>query len=324
MRVGTETRRRRRAPGLRVVAGIDSGRCSWVWISACGRAVSRHGGSGHDVRDASGAVLPGLHRHRHQHLIVVAVQNTATEANCTYRSPLSDSGKTTPSEVGLAGASGRRPAPRYPPRRTTGAFELHAAGQQRSIEVVDVAASRRAKLETQSGVTGMVITERRPPSLPVAGLKFHPTGEPGPRESSPLRNAVPRERRPRQASAGVVRRKSAAHFEQPRQQPVHVSVSSCAVEEFKVHRSTNYTAETAATPADQRYRLQLKSGTIDLPPDSAPSSISNDCDGRMQLLRAPAQPKPPARPSSSVRRCDGRSGPPRADVRCWRLARRRA
>ena len=168
-------------------------------------------------------------------------------------------------------------------------------------EVVDVEA-QGLLLETQSGVTGNVVTSESLVNMPLSGRNFTQLGN---------------------LTAGVVASNTQFRTSGARgmyQQVSFDGVSALnnrgnnlfmypsvdAVEEFKV-QATNYTAEYGGH-AGANVQLQLKSGSNSLH-GSAFNYVRNDSlDARNYFAKAPT-PKPAAG-SSAVWRCDRWAGPP--------------
>jgi hypothetical protein len=232
------------------------------------------------VQDASGAVLPGS-------TITITntstgvVQNAVTEANGTYEVRYLIPGDYT-LQVGLQGFRSERTAFTL---RVGQLARLNFTLQVSTLdEVVDVAA-RGVLLETQSGVTGTVITKDVIASLPVAGRNFTQLGN--------LTAGV--------VASGTQFRASGARgmYQQVsfdgvsalnnRGNNLFMYPSLDAVEEFKV-QSTNYTAEYGGH-AGANVQLQLKSGTSQFR-GSAFEYVRNDAmDARNFFAPAPT-PKP--------------------------------
>ena len=191
--------------------------CSWVLCAPRARAIGGHRRSRHGPgRERRGH--PGLDRHHHQR-VDRRRPNRRQRAQRRLRGPLPRARRL------------RRPGrPPGLPRRSatavtlrvgqTGAPELRAAGRQRSAKS-STSTPRGLLLETQSGVTGNVVTDGDARQPAAERPQLHPLGNltAGVVASG---DAVPRQRRARHVSAGVVRRRQRA--QQPRQQPVHVPV----------------------------------------------------------------------------------------------------
>ncbi len=283
--------------------------CSWVW---CPHAAAQSADTGvlGTVQDASGAVLPGS-TVTITNTSTGVVQNAATEANGTYEVRYLIPGDYTV-QVGLQGFRSERTAFTL---RVGQLARLNFTLQVSTLdEVVDVAA-RGVLLETQSGVTGMVITKDVLASLPLAGRNFTQLGN--------LTAGV--------VASGTQFRASGARgmYQQVsfdgvsalnnRGNNLFMYPSIDAVEEFKV-QSTNYTAEYGGH-AGANVQLQLKSGTNDFR-GSVFEYIRNDAmDARNFFAPAPS-PKPQL-DRHQFGGVDGRPGPPRADVLPG-LVRRRA
>lgn len=253
--------------------------CSWIW---CPRATAQSADTGvlGTVQDASGAVLPGSNV-TITNTSTGVVQNGVTEANGTYEVRYLIPGDYTV-QVGLQGFRSERTAFTL---RVGQLARLNFTLQVSTLdEVVDVAA-RGVLLETQSGVTGMVITKDVLASLPLAGRNFTQLGN---------------------LTAGVVA--TATQFRASGARGMYQQVSFDgvsalnnrgnnlfmypsidAVEEFKV-QSTNYTAEYGGH-AGANVQLQLKSGTNQFR-GSVFEYVRNDAmDARNFFAPAPS-PKP--------------------------------
>ena len=152
-------------------------------------------------------------------------------------------------------------------------------------EVVDVEA-QGLLLETQSGVTGNVVTSETLVNMPLERPQLHAARQPD-RRRGRVEHAVPR---PAARAACISRCRSTASA----RSTTAATTCSCipsidAVEEFKV-QATNYTAEYGGH-AGANVQLQLKSGSNSLH-GSAFNYVRNDSlDARNYFAKAPT-PKP--------------------------------
>ncbi len=253
--------------------------CSWVWSPHVAAQSADTGVLG-TVQDASGAVLPGS-------TITITntstgvVQNAVSEANGTYEVRYLIPGDYTV-QAGLQGFRSERTAFTL---RVGQLARLNFTLQVSTLDEVVEVAARGVLLETQSGVTGMVITKDVLASLPVAGRNFTQLGN---------------------LTAGVVA--TATQFRASGARGMYQQVSFDgvsalnnrgnnlfmypsidAVEEFKV-QSTNYTAEYGGH-AGANVQLQLKSGTNQYR-GSAFEYIRNDAMDARNFFSPPPSPKP--------------------------------
>ena len=168
------------------------------------------------VSDSSGAVIPGSDYHHHERGDGCRPDGRQ-RPDRRVRGPLSAAG-------GLHG-SGRivrlpqRTCDGHDSRRADGEAHLRAAGwkyrrgrRRRSARPAARNAERRHRQRCQR-------CDAREHAA--VGPELHDTRQPH-RWRRRVRNTVPRERRARHVSAGLLRRRERA--QQPRQQPVHVSV----------------------------------------------------------------------------------------------------
>ena len=172
-------------------------------------------------------------------------------------------------------------------------------------EVVDVEA-QGLLLETQSGVTGNVVTAETLVNLPLSGRNFTTLGN--------LTAGV--------VASGTQFRASGARgmYQQVsfdgvsalnnRGNNLFMYPSVDAVEEFKV-QATNYTAEYGGH-AGANVQLQLKSGTNSFH-GAVFDYMRNDAMDARNFFAPRAEPQAAAR-SPSVRRRDRRPGPPQPDL----------
>ena len=172
-------------------------------------------------------------------------------------------------------------------------------------EVVDVEA-QGLLLETQSGVTGNVVTAETLVNVPLSGRNFVTLGN--------LTAGVV-------AAGGNFRASGARSMYQQvnfdgvsalnnRGNNLFMFPSVDAVEEFKV-QSTNYTAEYGGH-AGANVQLQIKSGGNAFH-GSVFEYVRNDAHGRAQLLLAGAEPQAAAG-SAPVRRRRRWTDPPQPDL----------
>ena len=253
--------------------------CSWT-LTAPLAAQSVDTGILGTVVDGSGAVVPGADL-TITNTATGVVQTAVTDANGAYEIRYLVPGDYTV-QAALSGFRTERSAVTI---RVAQLARVNFGLQVGNIgEVVDVEA-QGLLLETQSGVTGTVVTSETLNNLPLSGRNFVTAGN--------LTAGVV-------ASGGNFRASGARSMYQQvsfdgvsatnnRGNNLFMFPSVDAVEEFKV-QSTNYTAEYGGH-AGANVQLQLKSGTNDLR-GAVFEYLRNDAmDARNFFAQAPA-PKP--------------------------------